>query len=128
MGMFKDLRDMKKTADQIQKDNPRPGFREMISQGKEALAGAQEQMSGAGLAQDPSARSGTAVIKSIRDTGMTVNENPSVEFELAVTTSGVTYDATHTQIVSRLQVGQLQPGASVNVKIDANDQNKLVIV
>ena len=30
MGFFKDLRDMKKMADEIQEDNPRPGFREMM--------------------------------------------------------------------------------------------------
>ena len=128
MGFFKDLRDMKKMADEIQEDNPRPGFREMMSQGKEALAGAQAQMFAGNLAQDPNARSGTAVINSIRDTGVTVNQNPSVEFQLSVTTSGITYDASHTQIVSRLQVGQLQPGATVDVKIDPTDQTKLLIV
>jgi len=80
------------------------------------------------LAQDPNARAGTAVINSIRDTGMTVNENPSVEFELSVTSDGSTYETTHTQVVSRLQVGQLQPGATVSVKIDATDQTKLLIV
>ena len=85
-------------------------------------------MSASQLAQDPNARDGTAEIKAIRDTGMTVNENPSVEFDLAVTSGGFTYEVTHSQVVSRLQVSQMQPGASVNVKIDAEDQNKLLIV
>jgi hypothetical protein len=128
MGMFKDLRDMKKMAKQAQKDNPRPGFRDMIGQSKEALAGAQAQQQSAQLAQDPNARQGTAEIKGIRDTGMTVNNDPSVEFDLTVTADGFSYEITHTQIVSRLQVGQLQSGATVNVRIDPNDQSKLLIV
>jgi hypothetical protein len=125
MGMFKDLRDMKKMAKQAQKDNPRPGLREMVGQSKEALANAQ---AGSALIQDPNARQGTAVINAIRDTGMTVNENPSVELDLTVTADGFSYEITHTQIVSRLQVGQLQSGATVNVRIDPNDQSKLLIV
>jgi hypothetical protein len=68
------------------------------------------------------------VIKAIRDTGVTINENPSVEMDLSVTSGGFTYETTHTQVISRLQVGQLQPGAQVNVRIDATDQNKLLIV
>lgn len=128
MGLFKDLRDMTKMAKQIQDDVGRPSIRDAVSQGKEALAGFQDQMAAGQLANDPDARSGTAVIKAIRDTGMTVNENPSVEFDLEVTSGGFTFPVTHTQVVSRLQVPQLQPGATVSVKIDANDQNKLLIV
>lgn len=129
MGLFKDLRDMKKTAKEMQGDNPRPGFREMAAQGKEAMANAQEQMAASELAQDPNAKAGTATINAIQDTGMTVNENPSVQFELTVTdATGFSYEATHTQVVSRLQVGQLQPGAQVNVRIDPEDREKLIIV
>ena len=128
MGMFKDLRDMTKTAKQINKDNPRPGFGEMISQGKDALADAQNQMSASQLAQDPNSRDGSAVIGAIRDTGVTMNENPNVEFDLTVSSGGFSYQVTHTQVISRLQVGQMQPGATVNVKIDAEDQNKLTII
>ena len=120
MGMFKDMKDMKKMANDLQKDNPRPSLREGLSQAKDAMAGAQGQMAAAQLAADPNARDGSAVINAVRDTGMTVNENPSVEFDLSVTAGGFTYETTHTQIVSRLQVGQLQPGAQVNVKIDAS--------
>lgn len=129
MGLFKDLRDMKKTAKEMQKDNPRPSFREMAAQGKEAMANAQDQMAAGQLAQDPNAKAGTATINAIQDTGMTVNENPSVQFELTVTdASGFSYDTSHTQVVSRLQIGQLQPGAQVNVRIDPEDRDKLIIV
>lgn len=128
MGMFKDLRSMSKTAKELKKDNPSPGFREMISQGKEALESVQDQFGDSAIAEDPNARSGTAVITAIRDTGVTMNENPNVEFDLEVSSGGFTYEATHTQVVSRLQVPNLQPGTTVNVKIHPTDQDKLVIV
>jgi len=126
--MFKDLRDMSKMAKDVQKQHPRPSLREGISMAKGALSDVSAQGEAQQLAQDPNARDGTAEIKAIRDTGLTVNENPSIEMDLAVTAAGFTYETTHTQVVSRLQVPQLQPGAVVNVKIDAADQNKLVLV
>ena len=128
MGMFKDLRDMKKMADEAQKQNPRPSLREGLSQAKRAMASAAEQQDARGLANDPDARDGTAEIKSIRDTRMTMGEDPIVEFELEVSSSGFTYPVTHTQTVNRLDVGRLQPGAVVDVKIDPEEQDKLLIV
>jgi len=129
MGMFKDLREITKMGKQMRQDTPMPGMRESIGQMRGMMEDAQTQMAAAQLMQDPNAKPGMAQIKAIRDTGMTVNENPSVEFDLTVTdAAGFSYDVTHTQIVSRLQVGTLQPGATVNVMIDSTDRSRLTIV
>ena len=129
MGMFKDLRDITLMGKEMLKDTPMPGMRESIGQMRGMMEEAQTQMAAAELMQDPNARPGTATIMAVRDTGMTVNENPSVAFDLQVTdAAGFTYVVTHTQIVSRLQVGGMQPGATVNVMIDPADRNRLAIV
>jgi hypothetical protein len=129
MGMFKDLREITRMGKEMRQDAPMPGMRESVGQMRGMMEDAQSQLAAAQLMQDPNARPGTATIRAIRDTGMTVNENPSVEFDLQVTdAAGFTYDVTHTQIVSRLQVGALQLGATVNVMIDSTDRNRLAIV
>lgn len=129
MGMFKDLREITKMGKQMRKDTPMPGMRESIGQMRGMMEDAQTQLASAQMMQDPNAKAGTATIRAIRDTGMTVNENPSVEFDLEVTdAAGFSYDVTHTQIVSRLQVGALQPGAVVSVLIDSTDRTRLRIV
>jgi hypothetical protein len=56
MGFFKDMRDMTKTAKEMQKDMPKTSFRDLAAQGKEAMANAQAQMAAGELAQDPNAR------------------------------------------------------------------------
>jgi hypothetical protein len=132
MGFFKDLRDMKKMADEMSGGAQRPGLRESVAQGREAMAAAQQHLSQAQqlqLGADPNARTGTAVINAVRDTGMTINEDPVVEFQMNVTgPDGSTYAVLHQQIVSRLRIGALQPGTQVQVRIDATDRNRLLII
>ncbi len=129
MGMFKDLRDMKKMADEMTESmGGKPTLRQTVSDGKEALAMAQQQMGQVAdmqLASDPNARTGKALINAIRDTGMTINEDPVVEFQMNVTDSdGSVYAVLHSQMVSRLRVGAMQPGAEVQVRIDAADRDR----
>jgi hypothetical protein len=98
------------------------GLKQTMEMTKDSLGGVQDQQR---LMKE--GRTGRARIKSIRDTGKTLNENPEVEFELEVSLEGFTYDITHRQIVSRIAIPQYQPGASVPVHVDQDDQSKLVI-
>jgi hypothetical protein len=126
MGFFKDLRDLQKMGDQAREDAGMKkglgGLKQTMEMTKDTLGGVQDQQR---LMQE--GRMGQATIKSIRDTGKTLNENPEVEFELEVNVDGFTYDVTHRQIVSRIAIPQYQPGASVPVHVDRDDQSKLVI-
>lgn len=61
------------------------------------------------------------------DTGTTVNDNPLVGFLLEVyPTNRQPYQVQTQSLISRLSIGQLQPGAMVAVKIDPADQKKVV--
>jgi hypothetical protein len=71
---------------------------------------------------------GHARIEAITDTGMTVNDNPRVQFDLTVTRPGRDpYTASLTQVVSRLVMGDFQPGATVPVRISPDDPLVLMI-
>ncbi len=126
MGFFKDLRDLQKMGDQARRDAGMKrglgGLRQTMEMAEDTLGGARDQQR---LMEE--GRTGEATIKSIRDTGKTLNENPEVEFELEVSLDGFKYDVNHRQIVSRVAVPQFQPGATVPVHVDPQDQEKLVI-
>ena len=62
---------------------------------------------------------GEAVILDMWDTGTTVNENPLVGFRLQVEPiSGAPFEAETENLVSRLDVSQIQPGTRVPVRYD----------
>jgi hypothetical protein len=134
MGFFKDLRDMKKMADEMTDSmGGRPTLRETVRDGKQMMGVAQQQLAQAqqmqALMNDPGARMGTALINAIRDTGMTINEDPVIEFQMNVTDAdGSVYAVLHQQMVSRLRVPAMQPGATVQVRIDPADRSKVLIV
>ena len=72
--------------------------------------------------------SAPAVILSVQDTGVTMNENPQARIRLRVMPmSGDAFEAEVTQIVGRFQVAMLVPNASVMVKYDPNDKTKVAI-
>jgi hypothetical protein len=71
---------------------------------------------------------GKAVIKEVHDTGVTVNNSPQVKLVLEVKNSfGQIYSTTIRTLISRLQPQMYQPGMTIPVLIDPNDENKLVI-
>ncbi len=71
---------------------------------------------------------GQATIDRVTDTGATVNDNPRVQFKLTVTIPGRDpYQAHLTQVVSRLVIGNFQPGASVPVRVSPDDPQTLMI-
>ena len=73
--------------------------------------------------------SAPAVILSVQDTGVTMNENPQARIRLRVMPmGGDAFEAEVTQIIGRFQVAMLVPNASVMVKFDPNDKTKVAIV
>jgi hypothetical protein len=134
MGFFKDLRQLKKTADELTPPEHRGiagGFRALrdtVAEANEILGDMQEASADAQRLQT-TGRPGTAVVLALRDTGASVNDNPQVELDLQVTLDGVApYNVTHRQVISRLATASFQPGASVGVKVDPQDLQKLIVV
>ena len=73
-------------------------------------------------------QSAEALVLSIRDTGMTVNDNPIVAFRLQVRPpTGTPYEVETRGLVGRLDVPQVQPGAVLPVAIDPNDSLKVAL-
>jgi hypothetical protein len=90
----------------------------------------QEQAEGLAPPERPSARDrvGSATIRAIRDTGITVGDDPTVDLDLTVRLGdGASYSLTHRQTVSRLALPSLQPGATVPVRVDPAGRTSLTI-
>jgi hypothetical protein len=133
MGFFKDVRDLKKTADAMTPPEHKGmlgGFRAM----RDGVSTANQMVGNLAAEQQKSAALmatgivGQATIIQVRDTGTTVNENPQVEFDLSVTIPGRdAYSATLTQIISRIAIGSFQPGSTVPVRVSSEDPQSLMI-
>ena len=62
------------------------------------------------------------------DTGTTINDDPVVEFVLAVDPpNGEQYEARAKALISRLDVPQFQPGRVFPVKFDPKDRSRVAI-
>lgn len=73
-------------------------------------------------------RPAAAKILSISDTGTTINQNPVVRFTLEVTPSdGMPFQAEAEQLISRLQVPSVQPGAMVEVMYDPDTKSVALV-
>ena len=73
-------------------------------------------------------RPGTATVVAVTDTGMLVNFDPVVMLDLSVTVDGRdAYAARIRQIVGKLNVARLVPGATFPVFVDAQDQYEVTI-
>jgi hypothetical protein len=72
--------------------------------------------------------SATAVIKELKDTGVTVNNAPQIKLLLEVTPpTGAPYLVQTKTLISRLETSSFQPGMVLPVKIDPNNKNKIAI-
>ncbi|MGN9845303.1 hypothetical protein ACTMTI_45000 [Nonomuraea sp. H19] len=70
----------------------------------------------------------SAVILSMRDTGVTVNDLPMVMFDLEVRREGAAaYRVAHRERIPRLLVGAVLPGAHLPVRIDPDDHGRLTV-
>ena len=133
MGFFKDIKNLQKQAEAMTPPEHRGmmgGFRAMkdgVAQANTMLGDMQADAQKAQYLQ-LNGKVGSAQISAMRDTGMTVNDNPTVEFDLAVSVDGASpYMVTHRQVISRLAIGHFQPGATIPVKVDpANPQSVLI--
>ncbi|WP_157255198.1 hypothetical protein [Nonomuraea typhae] len=69
-----------------------------------------------------------AMIEQLGETGITVNNQPMVEFGLRVRhADGREYGVTHRQILPRLMMGMVTIGVVVPVKVDVAQPEKVVI-
>ena len=119
MGMFKDMRDLKKMS----KDFERPSMKEGLAQAKEAVAGVQEQQALAQeLANDGVTGQGT--IKQLEATGTEINHQPEMKIDLSLDSG---QDVSVTQPVSPAMIGSMQPGATIPVTYAKDDPSKLMI-
>ncbi len=67
-----------------------------------------------------------ATILQIRDTGMTLNNDPVVDFMLEVRPEGkAPYRAKTRMPISRLEIPRFQPGAVVRINYDPNDPSRV---
>jgi hypothetical protein len=128
MGFFKDLRDLSKTGKEMTKEQG--GSFKMM---KDGVAQANQMMQQVQTDQALAERlanegvDGTADIKQILSTGKTVNMQPEIQFQMTVNVNGQTSEVTHLQVVPPTIIPQLQPGATVPVKVDPNDHSQLLI-
>jgi hypothetical protein len=71
---------------------------------------------------------GTARILEVRDTGVTINNNPQVKLMLEVKNSfGQKYNTQCRVLVSRINPNAFMPGMEVPVKIDPKNEQNVVI-
>ena len=132
MGFFKDLNQLSKTSKDLQKQSGIPtglaGMKHAMSQANQVLGDLQRSGADAQrlLATGVVA---TGIVGAIRDTGMTVNDHPQVELDLQVTIPGQpAYPVTHRQVISRLHLGNYQPGMPVPLRVDPMDANQVLVV
>ena len=127
MGVFKSMRDLQKQAKQIEATMPPVADRMAAAQARMAAANqmmaAQTQAANAAVAAaagtaGPAAVRRTVTITGMRQIGM-VNFDLLVEFDLTVLPDDMPpYPATTQQRVSQMQIGQLQPGQTLQASVD----------
>jgi hypothetical protein len=73
-------------------------------------------------------RRGLAMVMSVRDTGVSVGENPETELELCIALDGEDpYKVLHRQVISKIAVGSLCPGAKVPIRVDPRDPANVLV-
>ncbi len=120
MGFFKEMKKLKETADA----QPKVSLTDGMRQANEAIAGMQasQQLLVSGL-------DGSATITSVQATGGSINNFPEIQFDVMVSVGGHTpYQVSHRQGVSPVSMPHIQPGATVSVKVDPNDNSKIHIL
>ena len=72
--------------------------------------------------------SGTATIASLSEGGPYINDRPTITMELDVELPGrAPYRAQAKQVVGRLIIGRLEPGAQIPVRVDPDDPAKVAV-
>ena len=77
---------------------------------------------------EPAGESAQATIVSLSESGPYVNDRPTITMELDVELPGSTrYRAQARQVVGRLIIGRLQPGATIPVRVDPDDPARVTV-
>ena len=127
MGFFKSVHELHKQAKEIDKDF-HPG--EMAKDATARMAQVSEMMAQQTRAATAAVNGldAQATVVAIRQTGAMVNFQPTCEIDLTVLAPGrPPYPVSVTQVVSQVMLPQLQPGASIAVKVDPSDPNTVFI-
>lgn len=126
MGMFKDMKNMK-DLHSMSKQFERPSMSDALEQSKQAV---QQHLDTQQMASELATTGvdGTATVNSLQATGAQINYQPEIQFALTVNVNGFASEVTHTQPVSPALLPQLQPGATVPIKVDPNDHTRLLLV
>jgi hypothetical protein len=133
VGFLKDVRNLQKQGKAMTPPEHRGvmgGFRAMkdgVAQANEMLGDVAEQQQKAQMLM-ATGLVGQATIDAVNDSGVTVNENPQIELALTVTVPGRDpYQASLTQVVSRIAIAGFQPGSTVPVRVSPDDPQVLMI-
>lgn len=120
MGLFKQMKELKTTAEQLGADTRPKGIRAGLAQAQEAMASATATMeaiqSRAQLLMN--GEPGTATLVNARQTGQFVNYAPMIEATLHVETPGrAPMTVTVQEPVEQLHLARLVPGAVLPVRV-----------
>jgi hypothetical protein len=70
----------------------------------------------------------TATVLELKDSNMTINENPVVKLKLRIQPkAGAPYEAEVKTMINRLQTGYYQPGSVLSVKVDPNRPESVAV-
>lgn len=131
MGFFKDLRKVSKQAKELQANQPpmKDRMATAMAQMQQANAVVAQQAAAGATWHDPMAVDGTAQVLSVQDTGMRVNLNATLQFELLVTLPGQPpRPVTVSSIVQPQHLALAQPGAQLRVRANPATPEQAVIV
>lgn len=98
------------------------------SSGVGGLFGAIKDMAGGNHDLANTGDIASAIVISMRDTGVTINDQPMVAFDLEVRPEGGTsYFIAHRASMPRLLVGAILPGAHLPIYVDRHDRGRILI-
>jgi hypothetical protein len=121
MGFFKSIREVQKQSKEISK-NWDVGAQ--LGDAQARMAQANEMMAQQTAAANIAATGvdASATIVAVQDTGAQVNMQPMCSIDLTVMPDGLPpYPVTVRQVVPMVQLPALQPGKTLNVKVDPNN-------
>lgn len=73
-------------------------------------------------------KAATAKVLGISQVGKTmVNFQPLVRIQLEINDNDMKYEVTIETLIPQIHIPQVQPGATIAVKIDPNDRNKVAL-
>jgi hypothetical protein len=131
VGFFKDLNKLNKQAKEIQANQPpvKEQMANAMAQMQAANDFLAQQAAAAPMAHDPNAVEGTAQVLAVRDTGMRINLNASLQIDLLITIPGQPpRPATITSVVEPQNLARVQPGTQLRVRANPQTPEQALII